>query len=95
MRHWKKVPKTCCEPGCNQPRHIYARCPAHFRKMDPQLYARLRKMTRAARAKELEKTTAQPTKAWEFEPSPEQEAELMAKYGAGTKEREKKSEVVK
>jgi hypothetical protein len=54
--------------------------------MDLQLYARLRNMTRAARAKEFEKAAAQPEKSWEYEPTPEQEAELIEKYGAGIKE---------
>jgi len=89
MRHWKKVAEKCCESGCNQPRYVYGRCTAHMRQMDPQLVGRLQKMTRAERAKEFEKATAQSEKPWKFEPSPEQVEELIAKYGAGTKEREK------
>lgn len=85
MRHWKTIAKECCEHGCNQPRYSYGRCFGHFRQMDPQLYARLRNMTRAARAKEFEEATAPPEKPWEFEPSPEQVEDLIAKYGAGTK----------
>jgi hypothetical protein len=57
--------------------------------MDPAQAARLKSMTRAERNAEFDQMRIHPPASkWRFEPTPEQTADLIAKYGAATKERE-------
>jgi hypothetical protein len=76
-----RVGSVCCEPGCEQPRYCYGRCVAHFRQMDPQIVKRLKRLPKSDREAEFQKAKAQPERRWEYEPSPEQEVELVEKYG--------------
>jgi len=68
MAKYRKEIIRCTEPGCDQPRFCYARCTAHFRQIDPALYERLKGMTRAERAAEFARLTAQPElPRWTYE----------------------------
>jgi hypothetical protein len=72
-----RVPKLCCD--CKKaPLVQYGRCTACFRLMDRALYARLKNLTRAERAKEFEKTMVAAIPRWQW---PGNEEELIAKFG--------------
>jgi hypothetical protein len=62
----KKVPRLCCV--CKEaPLFQYGRCTLCFRAMDPALFARLKKLSRAERAIEFQEAIIQPSiPRWEW-----------------------------
>lgn len=85
MRTRKKSVEICCEAGCDKPRFCYGRCTFHFRLLDATERKRLKKLPRAVRQLEFQIAKTKPLLKWEFEPTPQQVAELIARYG-GLKE---------
>jgi hypothetical protein len=74
----RKAQSLCC--SCKKaPLFQYGRCTACFRVMDPALYARLKKLSRAERKAEFENLTGQPEMPkWLW---PGREEELIAEFG--------------
>ena len=74
----KRAPRLCCI--CKKaPLFQYGRCTTCFRAMDPGLFARLKKLTRAERQIEFERITGQPEMPkWHW---PGDEQALIEKYG--------------
>jgi hypothetical protein len=68
----KAKTRVCRVGGCSRPAFCRERCQVH--------YNQLRRMNEAARAAELAKPVPEAPK-WEYEPSPDQVAELIEKYG--------------
>jgi hypothetical protein len=70
-------PKLCCV--CKKaPLFNYGRCTTCFRAMDPTLFARLKKLSRAERAQEFEQITGQPAlPRWTYEGDEDALAELV------------------
>jgi hypothetical protein len=77
----KRAARMCCV--CKKaPIFQYGRCPSCFRAMDPAVFARLKKLSRADRNTEFEKLAgASEMPPWEYEPTPAQVAELIATHG--------------
>jgi hypothetical protein len=81
----KRVRQACRERGCEQRRVSLGRCSEHFAKLklDSLAFLRLKRMSPAERELVAYAATSrgERPKAWEFEPTPEQTAELIEQYG--------------
>jgi hypothetical protein len=70
--------KTCCV--CREKTvFVYGRCPSCFKAIDPVLFDRLKRLTRAERRVEFERATSQPERPRRSYENPAGEAELMKK----------------
>jgi hypothetical protein len=79
--HKVQEQRMCIIYGCQEKMWLYGRCKPHFRGLDPQLYEKLKSMTRAERQIEFEKTISEPPfrEPWTFEGDEEKLAEMTEK----------------